>query len=160
MKRLSRCQGFPALLATLAVGLLLSYIVSAKVTHVRAVLAPATAASGDVLAAGSKGGGHEPGQSIFLSQCASCHGRSGKGDGWTAWLFRLKMRDFTDLAYMRTLPDDYLIQIIKHGGASLGKPGMPSWGQELADTEIKELAVYIRSLAQPPTQPQHTGTPR
>jgi len=57
------------------------------------------------------------------------------------------MRDLTDAAYMQTLRDDYIFQIIKHGGASLGKPGMPSWGQELDDREIRDLVVHIRSLA-------------
>jgi mono/diheme cytochrome c family protein len=57
------------------------------------------------------------------------------------------MRDFADATYMRTLPDDYLFQIIKQGGANLGKPGMPSWGQELTDEEIMALVVYIRGLA-------------
>ena len=67
------------------------------------------------------------------------------------------MRDLTDPAYLQTLPDDYLFQIIKQGGASLGKPGMPSWGQELTDQEIRDLAAYVRSLAQAPQQPQSTG---
>lgn len=70
------------------------------------------------------------------------------------------MRDLTDPAYMRTLPDDYLFQIIKQGGASLGKPGMPSWGLELTDQEIRDLGAYIRSLAGPPQRPQSTGTGR
>jgi hypothetical protein len=59
------------------------------------------------------------------------------------------MRDLTDAAYMHTLTDDYLFQIIKHGGSSLGKPGMPSWGQELDDREIRDLVLHIRSLAPP-----------
>jgi hypothetical protein len=72
---------------------------------------------------------------------------SGKGDGWTARLLRLKMRDLSDPAYVETLSDDYLFQVIKQGGASLGKPGMPSWGQELTDGEIMGLVMYIRGFA-------------
>ena len=60
------------------------------------------------------------------------------------------MKDFTDSAYLQTLPDEYLFQIIKQGGANLGKPGMPSWGQELTDREINGLVAYIRSFALPP----------
>jgi len=70
------------------------------------------------------------------------------------------VRDLTDAAYVRTLSDDYLFQIIKQGGASLGKPGMPSWGQELTDQEIRDLAAYIRGLVRPPQQPQSTGAAR
>ena len=67
------------------------------------------------------------------------------------------MQDMSDPARMRTLSDDYIFQIIKQGGASLGKPGMPSWSQELTDQEIRDLVVYIRSLVRPPEQPQSTG---
>ena len=70
------------------------------------------------------------------------------------------MKDLTDSAYLQTLPDEYLFQIIKQGGANLGKPGMPSWGQELDDREIRDLVVHIRSLAAPPQQPQGTGLSR
>jgi len=70
------------------------------------------------------------------------------------------MRDLTDAGYVKTLRDDYIFQIIKHGGASLGKPGMPSWSQELDDREIWDLVVHIRSLAAPPQQPQATGSSR
>jgi mono/diheme cytochrome c family protein len=70
------------------------------------------------------------------------------------------MRDLTDAAFVQTLRDDYMFQIIKHGGASLGKPGMPSWSQELDDREIRDLVVHIRSLAAPPQQPQATGSSR
>ena len=75
-------------------------------------------------------------------------------------MFRLRMGDFTDAAYMQTLPDDYLFQIIQQGGANLGKPGMPSWGQELTDQEIESLVVYLRSLALSVPQPQPPGTAR
>ena len=153
------CRQLLALVALLLVGFALGQLVSGKAPLVRQVPA-ATPAAGVALAAGTGGGGRGTAQSNYQSQCASCHGRSGKGDGWTAWLFRLKMRDLTDPAYMRTLSDDYLFQIIKQGGASLGKPGMPSWGQELTDREIRDLAAYTRSLAQPPQQPQPTGAGR
>ena len=109
-----------ALVALLLVGFALGRLVSGKGSPVRPVPA-ATPVAGVVFAAGAGSGGRGTAQSNYQSQCASCHGRSGEGDGWTAWLFRLKMRDLTDPAYMRTLSDDYLFQIIKQGGASLGK---------------------------------------
>ncbi len=123
----------------------------------RAVSVPRPSASGAVFAAGMRGD-RATAESSYQSHCASCHGRSGKGDGWRAWIFRLRMRDLSDRGYVETLPDDYLFQIIKQGGASLGKPGMPSWGQELTDEEISDVVVYIRSLAtsRPPDQPAGT----
>jgi len=112
-----------------------------------------------VFAAGARGDRTTAGSSYQL-HCASCHGVSGKGDGWTAWLFRLKMRDLGDPAYVETLSDDYLFQVIKQGGASLGKPGMPSWSQELTDGEIMDLVVHIRGLGAASRPDQPVGTAR
>jgi len=114
-------------------------------------------AAGVVLAAGAGSGRRGTAQSNYGSLCASCHGPGGKGDGWRAWVFRLKMRDLTDPAYVQTLSDEYLFQIIKLGGATLGKPGMPSWGQELTDREIRDLIVYIRTLVPPSRSSQSPG---
>jgi mono/diheme cytochrome c family protein len=102
--------------------------------------------NGTVFAAGARGD-RAGAESSYQSHCASCHGSGGKGDGWTAWFLHLKMRDLSDPAYLDTLSDDYLFQIVKHGGANLGKPGMPSWGLELTDGEIMGLVAYVRGLA-------------
>lgn len=110
--------------------------------------------------AGSGSGVGVSSHSTFQIQCAPCHGAGGRGDGWRAWLFRLQIHDFTDAAYMQTLSDDYLFQIIKQGGASMGKPGMPSWGQELADGEIRDLVAYIRGLAASSRPPKRAGATR
>lgn len=150
MCSLSRCGWFFVAIALLAAGYLLGHLASTTAPLIRPVPALVTPTSHAVFAAGAGGGGRGTAESNYESQCTSCHGSNGKGDGWTAWLFGLKMRDLSDAAYMRTLPDDYLFQIIKQGGANLGKPGMPSWGQELTDREIRDLVVYIRSLALPP----------
>ena len=148
------------LIVVFALGSVLVYLASVKVASIRPTSAPAGPATGDVIAASAGAVGRGAGQRNYQSQCASCHGIIGKGDGWRAWLFRLKMRDFTDSAYMQTLPDEYLFQIIKQGGANLGKPGMPSWGQELTDQEIEGLVVYLRGLASQLQQPQPSGASR
>lgn len=155
----SRRRRLFVVIVLLAAVYLLGRLTSAKGTRCRPL--PVTVKwVGDVaFAAGAGGGGRGTAQSNYRSECATCHGRTGKGDGWTAWIFRLKVGDLTDAVYMRTLSDDYIFQIIKQGGASLGKPGMPSWGQELTDREIRELVVYIRSLAAPPP-PQPSGAAR
>lgn len=141
------------------VGVALGNVVISTWTSVRAASGLSTSAAGAVFAAGARGDRAAAGSSYRL-HCASCHGASGKGDGWTASLFRLKMRDLGDPAYVQTLSDDYLFQVIKQGGASLGKPGMPSWGQELTDGEIMELVVYIRRLGAAGRPDQPVGTAR
>lgn len=83
------------------------------------------------------------GQASFNSQCARCHGSSGKGNGLQAkalFLF-FKVPDLTDPAYMRTRSDEDLFRSIKQGNNA-----MPSFGLRLSEPEIKDLVVYIRSL--------------
>ena len=156
----SRWRPLFVLIAVFAFGSVFVYFASVNLPSTRPTSTPVTPTTGGVISAGAGAGGREAGQRNYQSQCASCHGRSGRGDGWRAWLFRLTMKDLTDSAYLQTLPDEYLFQIIKQGGANLGKPGMPSWGQELDDREIRDLVIHIRTLAAPPQQPQGNGSSR
>jgi mono/diheme cytochrome c family protein len=55
---------------------------------------------------------------------------------------------------MNALTDKYLFDIIKGGGASLGKsPLMPPWASQLNDQDIWNVVAYIRTLAVPPYKP-------
>ena len=47
---------------------------------------------------------------------------------------------------MERLLDDYLFTLIKNGGATIGKPGMPSFGYHMKDDQIRELVQYLRTL--------------
>lgn len=90
--------------------------------------------------------GPEPGRSLFHAHCATCHGADGGGRSWRA---RLLFLHPGNLAAPETaaLPDPYLGDIIRHGGATFGKPGMPSFGFTLSDAEIQALVAYLRTLA-------------
>lgn len=90
-----------------------------------------------------------PGAALYRAHCATCHGVSGRGDSWRARLLFLRPGDFTDPKAMRALSDDFLFQIIKHGGSSFGKPGMPSFGFHLTDEEIRSLVAYVRTFSAP-----------
>jgi len=51
---------------------------------------------------------------------------------------------------MDQLPDEYLIMIIKKGGAYMGKIAtMPAWEKRLSDDQIKSIVAYIRTFVQP-----------
>lgn len=97
--------------------------------------------------------GPEPGRSLFRTHCASCHGADGRGRSWRARLLLLRPGN---LATPRTavLSDQYLVDIIRHGGASFGKPGMPSFGFVLSEDEIQALTQYLRTLPPAPPSPQ------
>ena len=86
--------------------------------------------------------------------CSSCHGATGKGDGPAAAALSPKPRNHADGKYMNALTDKYLFDIIKGGGAGLGKsPLMPPWASQLKDQDIWNLVSYIRTLAVPPYTP-------
>ena len=88
----------------------------------------------------------EQGKVLYKTNCAGCHGESGKGDGPGAGVFKPPPRDHTDKAYMSTLTDKQLADVIKMGGAIRGKPLMPS-NPQLKDAELEALVAYVRSLA-------------
>jgi hypothetical protein len=54
--------------------------------------------------------------------------------------------DLADPRLMDSLSDDYLIMLIKNGGATIGKPGMPAFGYHLAEEQIREIVRQLRTL--------------
>jgi mono/diheme cytochrome c family protein len=89
--------------------------------------------------------GPEPGRTLYRAHCATCHGADGHGRSWRARLLWLRPGDLATPA-MAALPDQYLFDIVRHGGSSFGKPGMPSFGFTLSDDEIHAVVAYVRAL--------------
>jgi mono/diheme cytochrome c family protein len=85
----------------------------------------------------------------YYAYCVECHGVDGRGS-WRASLFLLRPGDLTDRARIARHPDRYLFDLIKHGGATIGRPGMPAFGAQLADNDIALLVAYVRELSSPP----------
>mgnify|MGYP001951221893 CR=1 FL=1 len=90
----------------------------------------------------------ERGRELYKANCVACHGESGKGDGPGAGVLKPPPRDHTDRAYMSTLTDKEIADIIKMGGAIKGKPLMPSHPQFNND-DLNALVAYVRSLSEP-----------
>src|SRR5512139_4059210 len=86
-----------------------------------------------------------PAQKAYLTHCATCHGADGRGS-WRAALFLIRPGDLTDRDQTAALSDEYLFGLIKHGGATIGKPGMPAFGFHLGDGQIRELVAYVKGL--------------
>jgi len=106
---------------------------------VAAVLLPTTMAWGANL---------EKSKSLFAEQCASCHGSGGKGDGPAAAALTPKPHDLTDKQHMAAVTDQYLTDIIKKGGAAVGKSAvMAPFGDSMSDADIADMVAYLRSLA-------------
>ncbi len=93
-------------------------------------------------------GNAEKGKAQFVQNCAPCHGPAGKGDGAAAAALNPKPRDLTDKAYLGGLKDEYLIDIVKKGGAAVGKSAaMPPWAAAMKDDQIRDVIAFVRSLA-------------
>jgi mono/diheme cytochrome c family protein len=88
------------------------------------------------------------GRELYKANCVACHGETGKGDGPGAGVLKPPPRDHTDRAYMSTLTDKEIADIIKMGGAIKGKPLMPSHPQ-LSGDDLNALVAYVRSLSEP-----------
>lgn len=93
-------------------------------------------------------GGAGRGERLYYAHCVECHGRDGRGS-WRAALFLLRPGDLADPGRMASHTDQYLFDVVKHGGASLGRPGMPAFGYHLADEDIRILVAHLRTLAAP-----------
>jgi mono/diheme cytochrome c family protein len=91
------------------------------------------------------------GERLYDSACVTCHGVDGHGS-WRAALFLIRPGDLGDAARMRRESDAYLFDIIKNGGAPLGRPGMPAFGQ-FSDDEIRALVAYVRTLPERRARP-------
>jgi mono/diheme cytochrome c family protein len=86
---------------------------------------------------------------LYLGLCATCHGADGHGS-WRATIFLIRPGDLAARARPGGETDQYLFDIIKNGGAPLGRPGMPAFGGSIVDDDIRALVAYLRSLGQGP----------
>jgi mono/diheme cytochrome c family protein len=85
---------------------------------------------------------------LYYRFCVTCHGVDGRGS-WRAALFLLRPHDLTD-ASVRAHSDQYLFDIVKTGGAPVGRPGMPAFGSTFDDADIAALVRYVRGLGATP----------
>ncbi|MDH3239644.1 MAG: cytochrome c [Alphaproteobacteria bacterium] len=83
------------------------------------------------------------GRAIFKRACVACHGKIGTGEGLLAHLFGISMMDFTQSENMKQIGDENLMSMIRDGKGDY----MPSWKGILSDSEIADVAAYVRMLA-------------
>jgi mono/diheme cytochrome c family protein len=88
-------------------------------------------------------------QRLYYAYCVECHGVDGRGS-WRAKLFLLRPGDLTDHARIGAESDRYLVDLITHGGATIGRSGMPAFGAQLSDDDIALLVRYVRELSSRP----------
>ena len=84
-------------------------------------------------------------QENWTKNCASCHGKDGKGD--TKAGKKAEVKDLTDATYQGTFTDEQMSKQIKEGMKDKnGKERMKPFGDKLTDEEIKALVAHVRAL--------------
>jgi len=81
------------------------------------------------------------GAQVFKTNCETCHGPQGHGDGPIGEALDPKPQNLADLQAVAT--DDYLFWRIAEG-----KPGtsMPPWKNILTEEQIWQIVVFMRTL--------------
>jgi cytochrome c oxidase cbb3-type subunit 3 len=84
------------------------------------------------------------GREVFLDRCASCHGRTGRGDGPTAaYVKGPPVGNLTDEKWKHGDSPDAVLAVIR-----LGAPDsqMPGWGRLLDPADVKAVAGFVYHL--------------
>lgn len=90
----------------------------------------------------------EAGEEIFQTNCASCHGPEGQGDGPAAEPLDPKPATLADGMMMDTLSDGYLFWRISKGGQMEPfNSAMPAWETGLSEEQRWQVISYVRTLA-------------
>jgi mono/diheme cytochrome c family protein len=87
-----------------------------------------------------------PVQRLYLRFCAECHGADGRGS-WRATLFLLRPGNLAEPHVLERFSDQYLFDLVKDGGAPIGRPGMPAFGYHLSDEQIRDVVEYVKALS-------------
>ena len=93
------------------------------------------------------------GEVIFVTNCATCHGTGGKGDGPVGAALNPAPRDFTQGDFKFDTDNDGkpgtdvdIKNVVANGGAAYGgSPLMAPW-PTLSDEDVSNVIIYIRSL--------------
>ena len=96
------------------------------------------------------------GKEVFVkTNCNSCHGMTGKGDGPVAAALDPKPRDYTKGDFKfdadgdgKAGTDADISMVIKNGAAAYGGSAMMMPNPTLSDADLALLVAYIRSLKQ------------
>ncbi len=84
------------------------------------------------------------GRGIFMGRCSLCHGTLGLGDGKMSRI--IKDPPPFNLTLSRA-PDKYLSELIHKGGSEMGRsPRMPPFGDDLSESDIASVIMFIKTL--------------
>ena len=88
-------------------------------------------------------------KSLFVVNCARCHGIKGDGNGPDSAKMGVPVPDLTSTEFHESRTTQQLYDVIYKGGTAVGlSPMMPPWGGFLKDQEIEFMVRYIQELKQ------------
>ncbi len=85
----------------------------------------------------------ERGAELYETQCASCHGTQGAGDGPESASYPMAALDLTDATQLDAISDAGLIEVIRAG---LTEGGMPAFEQTLSHAEILDVYAHTKTF--------------
>lgn len=89
------------------------------------------------------------GADLFATNCATCHGETGDGDGPAAAGLDPKPAALSDVDMMSEMTDAYIFWRITDGGVDAPfNSAMPAWGSSFTTDQIWQLVTYVRSLSE------------
>ena len=101
------------------------------------------------------GGDAEAGKAVYLQNCSSCHGDTGKGDGPTGMALPVKPRDFSTGEFKFDTDGDGkagteadLTNVIQKGAMAYGGSPLMAPLPQLTDQQIADIIAFIYSLQQ------------
>lgn len=80
------------------------------------------------------------GQVIYAQRCLSCHGERGKGDGPVGQILRPPPQDLAPT--VKALSESDLLRVVRNG-----RGAMPAFAPALTDGELRQVLLYLRTLA-------------
>lgn len=84
------------------------------------------------------------GNALWDSNCASCHGKDGKGQ--TKMGQKAGVKDYSDAKVQAAVDDAKAFKSIKEGLTEDGKTKMKPFAEKMSDDDIKATVTYMRTL--------------
>ena len=80
---------------------------------------------------------------VYANYCVTCHGINADGNGRAARLHNPRPANLR----ASDKNDAYIGLIVRKGGEAIGRSkGMPPWGEELTDEQIRDVTAFVRSV--------------
>ncbi|MCB9652925.1 MAG: cytochrome c [Deltaproteobacteria bacterium] len=111
---------------------------------------PATAEAAPAAAGAPSEADTKAALEVFAGRCVACHGAQGGGDGPASAALNPKPASFKSAEWQASVTDQHIEDIIRVGGAAMGKSPLMPPNPDLVDKPgvVAALRAHVRSLKQ------------